>query len=166
MIGQTDSMARARATFKTLCKALEKEKWHYEKYEDKLTVVCGAQGDGLPIELNIRIDAEGQLVQLLSCLPYKVKEDKRIEVAIAVSAVNYSIVHGCFDYDVTDGSLYFRMTNSFSDCVPGTEVFSYMIYASCGTIDEYSDKFFMISKGMTSVEQFLAFECGIEEEGE
>lgn len=145
----------AKSTYATLCSALDKDDWHYTKDEEKLTVRCGAQGEDLPIELVIEVDADRQLVVLLSHLPVKVPEDKRLDVAIAISAVNNVLVHGCFDYNVSTGRIVYRMANSFTDSLLGGDVFDYIIYAACHTIDEYNDKLLMLSKGMLSIENFL-----------
>ena len=48
------------------------------------------------------------------------------------------------------------MTNSFLESKISEEVFAYMLYCSCQTIDEYNDKFLMLAKGMISIEQFLS----------
>ena len=147
---------QARAVFATLCGALDKNEWHYRKDEEDLSIECGAQGDDLPMEITIKVDAERMLVMLLSHLPFVIQEDKRLDVAIAVSAINNMLVDGCFDYDVASGNMLFRMTNSFLESKLGEDVFTYMLLCSCQTIDEYNDKFLMLAKGMISIEQFLS----------
>ncbi|MCM1364992.1 MAG: YbjN domain-containing protein [Faecalibacterium sp.] len=147
--------ALARKTFKTLCNFLDNDDWHYEKDEEKLTVECTARGDDLPIDYSIEIDAERELVFLLSRLPFKVSEDKRLDAAIAVSIINDRLANGCFDYNIKSGFLAFRMTNSFRDSELGEELFSYMIISSGITVDKYNDKLFMLSKGMLTLEKFI-----------
>ena len=151
-------LALAKTTYATLCSALDENGWHYKKDEEKLTVQCGAQGEDLPIELVIEVDADRQLVVLLSHLPVKVPEDKLMDVTVAISTVNNVLVHGCFDYNVRTGQIIYRMANSFMDSLLGSEMFNYMIYAACHVIDEYNDKLIMLSKGMISIEKFLETE--------
>lgn len=155
-MAEQKNLEHAQMTFKALCRALEKNDWHYEKDEEKLSIECGARGDDLPMELTVRVDVDRMLVMLLSRIPFVIKEDKRLDVAIAVSAINNRLVDGSFDYDVSSGHIFFRMTNSFIESILNEEVFAYMLYCSCQTIDEYNDKFLMLSKGMLSVEQFLS----------
>ena len=150
-----EKLARAKATFDTICQALDSNEWHYQKDEENLKIESGAQGDDLPMELTVRVDAERQVVMLLSHLPFVIQEDKRLDVAVAVSAVNNALVDGSFDYDLTSGHLFFRMTNSFLDSTLGKDVFTYMLYCSCQTIDAYNDRFLMLAKGMMTMEQFL-----------
>ena len=146
----------AQATFATLCQTLDKNDWRYRKDEDALKIECGAQGDDLPMEITVDVDAERMLVLLLSHLPFVIQEDKRLDVAIAVSAINNELVDGCFDYDIASGHMFFRMTNSFMESKLGEEAFAYMLFCSCQVIDEYNDKFLMLAKGMVSIEQFLS----------
>ncbi len=152
-------MALAKATFDTLCKTLDHEQWHYKKDEEGLSIECGARGDDLPMELVLKVDPDKMLVLVFSHLPYVVQEDKRLDVAIAVSVVNDRLVDGCFDYDVSSGHMFFRMSNSFIDSTLGQDLMAYLLYCSCQTIDAYNDKFLMLAKGMLSIEQFLTAEA-------
>ncbi|MBR6742530.1 MAG: hypothetical protein IKM09_03700, partial [Clostridia bacterium] len=93
---------------------------------------------------------------LISHMPFVIHEDKRLDVAIAVTALNNRLVDGCFDYDIKSGHMFFRMTNSFIDSRLDEEVFAYMLFCACKTIDDYNDKFLMLDKGMLSLEQFLS----------
>lgn len=149
-------MTQALATYENMCKALTDNDWKYQKDDEHLQLSCGAQGEDLPIEITMRVDAKRSVVMLLSKLPVVVPEDKRLNVAIAVSSVNNQLVNGSFDYDLQSGKMYFRMTNSFRDSQLGSDVFMYMLIVSCRTVDEYNDKFLMLAKGFMSLEQFLA----------
>lgn len=155
-MAEEKNLAQAKATFSTLCQALDHHEWHFEKDDENLAIECGAQGDDLPMKITVKVDAERMLVMLISHLPFVIQEDKRLDVAIAVSAINNALVDGCFDYDVASGHMFFRMTNSFIESTISEEVFAYMLFCSCQTIDAYNDKFLMLAKGMMSIEQFLS----------
>ena len=86
---------------------------------------------------------------------FNVPEEKRLDMALAVSIVNNRLVDGSFDYDVMRGALLFRMTTSFIESTLSETAFEYMLFCSCGTIDEYNDKFLMLCKGLMPVEKFL-----------
>lgn len=155
-MAEQNNLVQAKEVFSTLCRTLDKHEWHFKKDEEKLSIECSAQGDDLPMELTVKVDADRMLILLISHMPFVVKEDKRLDVAIAVSAINNALVDGCFDYDVATGHMFFRMSNSFLESKIGDEVFSYMLFCSCQTIDIYNDKLLMLAKGMMSVEQFLS----------
>lgn len=151
-----EKLERAQKVYETLCATLDKHEWHYQKNEERLSIECGAQGEDLPMEITIRVDAERQLIMLLSHLPFIISEDKRLDVAIATSIANNGLVDGSFDFDITDGHMFFRMTSSFIESDIGSELFTYMLMVSCHTIDEYNDRFLMLGKGMMSIQDFIS----------
>ena len=146
----------AQAVYERICQTLDAHDWKYQSNEEKLMIACSARGDDLPMELNIRVDPERSVVMLFSQLPFAIQEDKRLDIAVAVTAINNMLADGCFDYNISDGSLFFRMTNCFIDSIPGQGVFAHMLFASCQIVDEYNDKFLMLAKGMLPLEKFLA----------
>lgn len=150
-----EKLERAQKVYETLCATLDKHEWHYQKNEERLSIECGAQGEDLPMEFTIRVDTERQLIMLLSHLPFVISEDKRLDVAIATSIANNGLVDGSFDFDITDGHMFFRMTSSFIESDIGSELFTYMLMVSCRTIDDYNDRFLMLGKGMMSIEDFM-----------
>ena len=155
-MAEQKSLEQAQAVFATLCRALDAHEWQYQKDEEGLCIECSARGDDLPMEITVKVDAERMVIRLISHMPFVIQEDKRLDVAIAVSSINNMLVDGSFDYDITSGQIFYRMTNSFLESEIGEEVFLYMIFCSCQMIDEYNDKFLMLAKGMLSLEQFLA----------
>ena len=148
---------QAKAAYDTLCEMLKEREWHYESDEDNFTIMCGARGEDLPMEIRVQVDPERLIVTLVSQMPFSVPEDKRVEMALAVSAVNYALVDGSFDYNFVDGTLLFRMTSSYRESLVGKDMFEYMLYVSCKTIDDYNDKFLMIIKEKMTLEDLVKF---------
>lgn len=147
---------QAQEMFNIFCQTMDADDWKYKKDTEKLTIECGAQGEDLPMELVIKVDAERQLIMLLSSLPFTFPEDNRLDGALAVAYINELLVHGCFDYNVLSGKMIFRMTNTFLDSTLSQEVCKYLLYCSCATIDEYNDKLLMLAKGMVDIKKFIA----------
>jgi hypothetical protein len=143
----------ANKTLDTLCKMLDDSEMKYKK--DGMIISFSAEGDDLPVNVTIKVDDEVMLVKLFSHLPLTVPEDKRLDVAIAVNAINYALSDGSFDYDLRTGRLIFRLTNSFMDTELSESVFAYMVFYSFSMVDEYNDKLFMMAKGMLSLDEFL-----------
>ena len=146
---------QAAKNYQTLCNALDDHDWHYEKDDEQLTIECKAQGDDLPMDIVIKIDPDRQLVMLLSHLPFVVSEEKRLDVAVATSVINYRLVDGSFDFDIGDGHMFFRMTSSYIESDLDKEVFVYMLMCSCHTIDDYNDKLLLLAKNLVSLEDFI-----------
>lgn len=149
-------LENALAMYVKLCNNLDSHGWHYEKDDEKLRIACGAQGDDLPMKIIWRVDVQHQLVSLMSLLPFLTTPEKHTDFAVALCAVNNKLAHGCFDYDLERGGIFYRMTNSFLESDISDDTLSYMLFASCHTIDEYNDKLMMLEKDMITLEEFLA----------
>lgn len=151
-------MELAKQVYKTLCEAIESRQWRYGKDEDKLLVHFGVSGDDIPMQFILIVDAERQLVRLMSPMPYKMSEAKRMEGAIAACAASFGMADGSFDYDLSNGRIAFRMTASFRESLIGEGLFQYMISCSCAMVDKYNDQFLAIDKGLMSITDFIAKE--------
>ena len=149
-------MKRAREVYDSLTAMLDARDWKYQKDEEKLLIRSGIKGDDLPVEFLIVIKPKNEVVQFISVLPFVMPEDKRIDGAIAVSIANYGLIEGSFDYDVMDGEISFRLTTSYrGGSILSDDLLESMIYIASSTVDQYNDKFFMIAKGMMTIEQFI-----------
>lgn len=151
-------MKQAQSVYETMCRSLENRDWKFTRHDEDLTVSCTVRGDDIPMDMVFIVNPRAQVVSLYSVMPFKIEEDKRMEAALAVCAANYGLVNGTFDYDLSDGEIRFRVVSSYRESILGEEVFNYMLVIASGTVDEYNDKFLMLSKGMLSVQQFMEWE--------
>lgn len=151
-----NKMLLAKQVFQTLCDAIERRKWTFEKNNEELVAHFQVSGDDIPMEFILFIDAERQLIRLLSPIPFKINEAKRMEGAVACCAASFGMADGSFDYNLSDGSIVFRMTASFDGCVIGEGLFQYMISCACAMIDKYNDRFLAIDKGLIDISDFFA----------
>lgn len=149
------NMVKAQEVFENMCAALDDIDWKYSKQPEKLTIVSSATGDDFPVEFVMRINPRNEVITFTSWLPFKVTEEKRVDLAVAVCVANYRLIDGSFDYNVSDGTISFRLTSSYKDSVLGAELFRYMLGVSTSTVDQYNDKFFMIIKNMMTLQQFI-----------
>lgn len=152
-------MKRARAIYGDLIKMLDKRDWKYNRVDDDLTIKSGIATDDFNIEFVVYVDADRELVRYLSRIPVVFPEDKRIEGAIATCVANNGMVNGSFDYNVTNGEIYFKLVASY---MSGTELsadlLENIILVSSAMVDRYNDRFFGLAKGMMTLEQFMKAE--------
>ncbi len=149
-------MELAKQVYQTLCEAIERREWNFGKDEEKLLVHFGVSGDDIPMQFILIVDAERQLIRLMSPMPFKMSESKRMEGAIATCAASFGMADGSFDYDLSDGTIVFRMTASFRESLIGEGLFQYMISCSCAMVDKYNDQFLALDKGIMSITDFIA----------
>ncbi len=155
MMSEQMELQKAKEVYSALINMLDTRGWKYEKMEDDLVIRSGIKGEDLPIEFIVLVMPKNQVVQVISKLPFNIPEDKRVEAAVAVSVANYGIVDGSFDYDISDGEIRYRLTSSYRESYLGADLFEYMIMVAASTVDKYNDRFFMLSKGMITIEQFI-----------
>ena len=149
-------MELAKQVYQTLCEAIERREWNFGKDEEKLLVHFGVNGDDIPMQFILIVDAERQLIRVMSPLPFKMSEAKRMEGAIATCTASFGMVDGSFDYDLSDGTIVFRMTASFRESLIGEGLFQYLISCSCAMVDKYNDQFLALDKGIMSITDFIA----------
>lgn len=149
-------MELAKQVYQTLCDAIERREWNFGKDEEKLLVHFGVNGDDIPMQFILIVDAERQLIRVMSPLPFKMSESKRMEGAIATCAASFGMADGSFDYDLSDGTIVFRMTASFRESLIGEGLFQYLISCSCAMVDKYNDQFLALDKGIMSITDFIA----------
>ena len=144
---------QGQTVFNTICKAFDANGWHYDKNEEDLLVSCEAQGDDLRVDVNMKVNIPLQLISFYSYMPFEVPQDRRVEMALAVTMINYVLVDGSFDYDFVEGTLLFRMTSGFTSSLIGQELVEYMLYVSCRTVDDYNEKLEKIANGKMSLQE-------------
>ena len=146
---------RAMKIYGDICDVLDAKGWNYTKREDSLAIVLSVRGNDLEMDLLIRVDSERQLVSIVSPMPFAMSDEKRIDGAIATCAATYKLADGSFDYDVTSGKIYFRLTSTYRGCDIGEGLLEYMVDVSLSTIDVYNDKFMALNKGYIDIKSFF-----------
>lgn len=145
----------AKEEFYTLCRALDNIGWTYKKGDDDLKIMFGVNGDDIPMNFLVIIDADRQLVRILSLLPFEMNDDKRVEGAVATCIINYALADGSFDYDVETGHIMFRITASFRESLLGEELFKYLVSIACHTVDKYNDQLSNLNDGKITLSEFI-----------
>ena len=148
----TESGIKVYELFK---KHLDEHHIKYEAFDDKHLLKMIVHGDDLPQPTVIRIFDDREIVQILSPLPCMMPEDKRIDAAVAVSVANYGLIIGSFDFDMNDGEIRFRVSMDFEGLEMNDTAVKNLLSPVFVITDQYNDRFFMLAKGMMTLEQFI-----------
>lgn len=151
----TDKMVQTKRVYDLICSYLDGIGWTYERHDDEFEVSFTVSGEDLNMPIEMYVNSELQIIELTSKLSFLVKDDALGAIALAVIAVNNSMYNGWFTLDDRGGEIEFKMANCFCESVVGKELIRYMISVSCDMIDKYNDKFFCLSKGVITLEQFF-----------
>lgn len=144
----------AKNTYNTLCKTLDNMKWKYQRDDEKLVVNTTAVGEDLTIKLRIVVSAERQVMYVKSPMPYSIPQTSRDVVSKALHIANFSMLNGCFEYDVNDGYVGFRMVVPFATSTISEEVCRYMVILTCQMVDKFNDKILALAKRNLTLEEF------------
>ena len=147
--------ARGTQVYEMFKKHLEGNDFKFEAHDDDLVLALTVHGDDLPQPTLIRVLDDREIIQIVSPIPSRIPEDKRIDAAVAVSVANYGMINGCFDLDMSDGEVRFRIAQSYKGIELSEELIKYILGVTFVTTDEYNDKFFMLGKGYISLDQFI-----------
>jgi len=151
-----DKKILAKKAFELVRSALDGRKWTYKTDEEKLAFNFGVSGDDLPMDVIVKIDEDRQLIRLFSKFPFDIKEDKRLDAAVAVCMANYGMVDGGFDFDLGKGSILFRCVSTYRESQLSVELVNYLISLTCAMVDKYNDQFLALNKGVLSLQDFIA----------
>lgn len=153
----TDEQKRqnAQRMFTLIRATLEEMGVQYGVNEERMTVRFTARGQDLPMDLYLSADLRRQMVVLLSPMPVEVNPDRVLDMAVAVSVANNTVVDGGFDYNVNEGRLYYRMNNSFIDCQYGSGLVKYLLDCAFHVIDRYNERFEQLGNGTIDLQKFI-----------
>ena len=147
--------AQGTKVYELFKKHLDDHKFKYEAYDDDHVLKMIVHGEDLPQPTVIRILDDRDIVQILSPLPCMMPEEKRVDAAVAVSVANYGLVVGNFDFDMRDGEIRFRVSMDFEGLELNDIAIKNLLSPVFVITDRYNDRFFMLGKGMITLEQFI-----------
>lgn len=147
----------ARQLYENFCKHMDSHRWVYEKDDANLSINCQVTGEDLPFMFHVRIDERLKILCVYTTLLPDIPEDKRLEVAVAVNAINNRTLDGSFDFGFNNGMLVYRITTSYRDIVITPFIMEHMIGISGHYVDRYNDKFANLVTGKMTIDEFIAF---------
>lgn len=156
-------MEKAREVQNALRSFLDKIDFVYtvdeEAEEDgKFVLRLTINGDDIPMNFIYIIDADRELISVYSPMPFKIPEEKRMEMAVAVCVATWGLNDGSFDYNILKGTLSFRQTVAYANSRVGEALFLYLVKRGSGIVDQYNDRFLALAKGTMSLDQFIEAE--------
>ncbi len=147
---------KMQKVYQQMVEALRAQGLHFKEDEESLTIYSQMSGDDLDMPYILTIDSEREMITFLSPFNFKICEEKRMDCSIAINVVNYHMALGCFDFNISDGEIRFRLAQTLHDIEDlGPEFFIRILAVAISTVDNYNDVFLMMNKGYLSLEQFI-----------
>ena len=148
---------QAKVVYQLMLDALEDRKWQYHADEENQRVAFSVSSNQIHMHFLMNIEIEGQYISLLSFFPFCIHESKKVEVALATSYINYSLINGHFDMDLNEGRVLFRMASIFDGSLLSKDVIQYMIDCACSTVNRYHPLLFQMNEGTMTVDDIITF---------
>lgn len=150
-----DPAELARKNYETLCGVLQRSEGTCHLNELCLQADYYLSGEDASMRFSFVVDKQRCNVRMMSPLPIVVAPEHRLNMAVAISIINYRLAHGCFDLHMGSGEVRFRQGNSFFETELSPDVFTFMLEAARYVVDKYNDKLMMLSTGAISLERFI-----------
>lgn len=146
----------SRSVYETLCAVLEREELRFDRYDDEMrTSLRFSGGENLPLRVVISVRPRTMVIKYKVFLEFSVPENKRVEMATAVCVASYGLQIGAFEFDISDGELGYRLAMPFGEKPVDEDQIIRMLWMATGTTNGYSDKMFMLSKGLMTLSDFI-----------
>jgi hypothetical protein len=111
--------------------------------------------EDLPIHHRMVVSDGPSCIAIFSHLGFDFQEARRMDLLLAVTMANYSINDGCFDMDLEEHQLFYRILT----CVPKNgkvdhKLIDYLLVTANHNIDYYNDLFYLLSENKITLEDF------------
>ncbi|MCM1260415.1 MAG: YbjN domain-containing protein [Prevotella sp.] len=146
---------QAKTTFTVVCKALDAFELDYRHHEDTLKAVFRYEAEQTTFDVQIQIDSNRSLILVHSPQNILIPYEKRKMMAGAITAINYTLNIGGFDYDFTTGKMYFRAVTPFQNSIIGLETIQDLLATVVNTVEKYSPKIIQLVDGVISLQDFM-----------
>ena len=113
--------------------------------------------------LHIILRSDKQIISVISPMPFRMKKEMIPDAALAVAAANHGLIDGSFDLNLYTGEIRFRLTSCYRGSLLSEELFSYLMFISAETVDQYNDRFQGLNDGTLDIQEFL--DADAEDEG-
>lgn len=148
-------LRQAKATFTTVCQALDIFELDYQHHEDTLKAVFRYETERTTFDVQIQMDTHRSLILIHSPQNLFVPFEKRKMMAGAITAINYTLNIGGFDYDFTTGKMYFRTVTPFQNSIIALETIQDLLATVVNTVEKYQPQIIQLVDGEMSLQELM-----------
>ncbi len=131
-------MSNTDVTLELLSQYLEARDMAHAVNQDGRVIETGFTGDTAVFDVSVVLWGEAPLKLLVGVrIPIIVPEKHRPAVAEAITRANFGMGLGCFEMDMSDGCIGFKITMPIADGTVTEAQFSSLMLTAMGTADTY-----------------------------
>jgi hypothetical protein len=149
-----DQREQSRNLLETVRDYLEADNFACSLHEQAGFVECGFRGKNGLFVVRIAAAVNPLSLGVLVRIPLVVPDDRRLDMAEAVTRVNYGLLLGSFDFNLTDRTLRFRNSMPVADGTLTQEQFRRLLYAALASVNRYDRAFnrLLFADGLSAAE--------------
>lgn len=152
-----DDIQRADAAFKAITDFMDGAKLKYEANAEERTCFVTVTGNDFPVALLFSVSAEKQRVEAYSQIPFEIKKEKAVDIAMALTAINGRIAYGKFCLYMDKGLCTYENSEYITSLEGFTSEYGKALVATAySVVEEYNDSLYSLNKGLMTVKDFLA----------
>ena len=154
-----EMLKKAQEVYDLLKATLDKHEWEYDAKDEDLALISGCTGDDFPIKFYFRADPQRECLTFHTSDFATFTDENFIDGALATCVANRGLIFGHFEYDITDNTVCYTMSNSFVGTEFEEAFFLDMLNTAVNTVDKYNDRFIMLSKGLIDIHKFIELDA-------
>ncbi len=140
------------------------DEWKYDVMPERNTLRTGFSGDAGNWTCYAQAREPQEQFVFYSVAPTKVPEERRHQVAEAITRANYGMIIGNFELDFSDGEIRYKTSVDFENAEIDSAIIRHLVYANVLTMDKYLKAFLGISFGnLSPVDAIQQVESPIDE---
>lgn len=116
---------------------LDGDDWKYQRVDGRSALRFGVSGEHGKLDCLAIADDSRDLLRFYSILPVMAPEPQRHLIAELVTRINYSLLVGNFELDMSDGEIRYKTTADFENVDVSLSVVKNVIYWNISTADRY-----------------------------
>ena len=147
---------RAVQSYNALVAHLEDKNFKIIRHDDDLRVVMiWSASDNMPVMSILAIDEDREILVMSSQLSAKMSEAKRMDGAMAIAMCNWAIMSGTLDYDISDGEIRYRWTQSFAESVLNDAQIYYQMGVMISTVARFNKPLYLLAEDLIDLPGFI-----------
>ncbi len=134
-------MNNPNTTMDLVCQFLDERDFIYRVADDGNAVATGFEGRTAPFSVRVAVLDDPVRLGVFIRVPVIVPEESRLPMAEAIVRANDGLLAGCFDLDMSDGTMGYRAVMPVADAQVTRDQFRDLLYGAIAIADQYHRAF-------------------------
>ena len=140
--------------YKMICNHYDKKGISYQRADDQRLTLMVNRDRKIPVNLFVGVETEPLALRICGRLPFKVPEENREMMVMALQAINQRLPVGRFQMEVSDGTVDYRVSLPLVGIQYDEEWLENVLDDALSTITHRDEKILSLLQGEITFEEF------------